>query len=132
MGVIGAELKLLIIADVVDGILKQADADCGADVVSSSLAFHSFFLAGPIRMVGPTVKGFGVGHQSENTPGRITDAGNVPHRSIGVKRKSALGRLTVGRGILDHDLIIIEKTLNRGCIRIKLSFTMADRKFYLF
>jgi hypothetical protein len=111
-------------------VLKHVNADGGTGIGCTPPAFHPFPGPGPVRMVGPVVKGFRVGHQAKNPTGGITYPGNIIYGAVGVKRKLLFGRLTVRHGILNHDLVMIAKSLDNGIFGIKFAFTVPNREFY--
>ena len=59
-------ISKLCVADIIDSIFKDADAD-GGDWIDFALAVLCFFfITCPVRVVGKIIIGFGVGHKAEN------------------------------------------------------------------
>lgn len=68
---------------------------------------REFLAARPVRVIGGVVIGFRMRHQAKNSAGGVTYSGDVIHRSIGVERESAPGRLAVGECILNGHLVVL-------------------------
>ena len=76
----GKDLRVMAVlaeADIIHSILQHADAHGGAVGRWTALPSVRLSDTGPIRMIGPVVVGFRMGHQAKYTSGWITDAGDV-------------------------------------------------------
>ncbi|MBA7704202.1 hypothetical protein ES703_113003 [subsurface metagenome] len=69
-----------------------------------------------------------MGHQSKYSTCGVADSRNIAERSIGIKRPSALSRITLLISILDNHLVFLYESINSPLLGIKLPFTMPHRK----
>ena len=69
--------QALVCADIINRILQHLNANRRARIQNSALPLGRLFVARPIGMIGPVMVCFGVGHQTKDSSGWITDAGDV-------------------------------------------------------
>ena len=115
--------------DVVNRILKKLDAHGGFRLDRFALTLQARLRQSPIGMIGPVVEGLGVRHEAEDAASGITYAGDVMDRTVGVIGESPPGCLSGRRGISQHNLLLIDKSLDDVPGREEFPLTVADGKF---
>lgn len=115
-------------ADIFNAVLQDSNTHRNIPLSGVAAAAIDFFAPGPIRVIGGVIIAFRMGHHAENSPGRVTDTGNIIDRTVGVERKAPIGGCTVAQSILNGYLIVSPQFSQRRIIGKEFAFTVTDRK----
>ena len=73
--------------------------------------------------------GLGVGHQAQDPPGGVADAGDVHKGAVGIIREAAGGGVALRGGVLQGDLAPVPQLHQDLSGGVKFALAVADGEF---